>query len=254
MLKPLLCTAVLCVLGMPLAAQATDAAAPDAAAILRSLDELNSFGDTDFSAEYTIVTEKPGEERSVFRVRNFRRDNEDKLTMVILDPRTRRGEGYLQIGNTAWSYDPESREFAIFSMSENFQDSSARTSDFAELTISANYAVATLEEDRLGRYDVYVLDLRATNDRVTFPRLKLWVRQDNNLVLKEESYSLSDRLMRTALYPSYSRVGERFVISKMLIIDNLNEGERTEITVREPSFAQLNDAVFTRSYLERIGR
>ncbi|MFW5800841.1 MAG: outer membrane lipoprotein-sorting protein [Spirochaeta sp.] len=247
--KVVIAVIFLCASGLLLTAQS-----PDTDAILARLDELNSFGDTDFSAEYTIVTEKPGEERSVFRVRSFRRDREDKFTMVILEPRVRRGEGYLQIGDTAWSYDPESREFAIFSMRENFQDSSARTSDFTELTLSANYEVDSAEADTLGRYDVWVLDLRATSDRVTFPRVKIWVRQDNYLALKEENYSLSDRRMRTVLYPSYSRIGERYVAQKILIVDDLNEGERTEITVREISFSPLSDNVFTRGYLERIGR
>lgn len=174
--------------------------------------------------------------------------------MVILEPRVRRGEGYLQVGDTAWSYDPESREFAIFSMRESFQDSDARHSDFAELSLSANYEVVSVEPDQVGRFDVHALDLRATNDRMTFPRLKLWVRQDNHLPLKEENYSLSDRLMRTVLYPSYVRTGERYVASKILMVDNLADGERTEITVREISFAAIPDSVFTRGYLERIGR
>lgn len=226
----------------------------DAAGILRTLDALNTFTDTDFSAEYTIVSEKPGEQRSVFRIRVFRRDREKMTTMVILEPRVRRGEGYLQIGDTAWSYDPESREFAVFSMRENFQDSEARHSDFAELTLSANYDVASIEQDRLGRFDVHVLDLRANNDRMTFPRVKIWVRQDNNLILKEENYSLSDRLMRTVMYPNYVQSGGRFVPSKILMVDNLSEGERTEITVREVSFADVPNSVFTRGYLERIGR
>lgn len=226
----------------------------DTEAILRNLDQLNSFPETDFSAEYTIVTQKPGDERSIFRMQNFRRDHESKLTMVILEPGSRRGEGYLQIGDTAWSYDPESREFAIFALQENFQDSSARTSDFAELTISANYEVSSAETGRLGAHDVYILDLQATNDRVTFPRIKLWLRQDNNLILREENYSLSDRLMRTVLIPGYASVQGRFVANKILIQDNLNEGERSEITVRNISFAAIPDHVFTRSYLERIGR
>ena len=226
----------------------------DTDGILRELDRQGSFMDTDFSAEYTVVSERPGEDRSITRVRSFRRDAERKMTMVILEPRIRRGEGYLQIGDTAWSYDPESREFAVFSLRENFGESDARHSDFAEMTISANYEVTSVEQGTLGRFDVHILDLSATNDTMTFPRIRLWVRQDTTVVLQEQNYSLSDRLMRTVLYPNYARAGDRVFPSKILIIDNLNDGERTEITVREIGFSRIDDAVFTRGYLERIGR
>ncbi len=227
---------------------------PDVDVILEALDKQSMFSDTDFSAEYTIVSEKPGEERSIFQVRSFRRDSEDKFVMLILEPRVRRGEGYLQVGNTAWSYDPESREFAVFSMRENFQDSEARNSDFAGMSVSENYEITEIVPGRLGSFDIYVLNLTALNDRVTFPRIKLWIRQDNYLVLKEEVYSLSDRLMRTTLIPSYARVSGRFVPTKILYQDNLNIGERTEITTRNISFQDIPDSVFTQSYLERVGR
>ncbi len=227
---------------------------PDRAEILDSLDRQSSYRDTDFSAEYTIVSEKPGQERSVFQVRSFRRDSSDSFVMVILEPRVRRGEGYLQLGETAWSYDPESREFGVFSMKENFQDSEARNSDFSSLTVSESYEITDIQQARLGSFDVYLLDLKALNDRVTFPRIRFWVRQDNYLVLKEEMYSLSGRLMRTGLITSYARVSGRFVPTKILYVDNLNQGERTEITARNISFQDIPDSVFTRSYLERIGR
>lgn len=227
---------------------------PEKQEIFDALDSLNHYPDSDFTAEYTIVSEKPGEPRSVFQVRSFRRDSEEKFVMLILEPRIRRGEGYLQIGNTAWSYDPESREFAVFSMRENFQDSDARNSDFAGMSISESYDITDIQPGRLGNFDVYVLDLKAVHDRVTFPGIKLWIRQDNYLVLKEESYSLSGRLMRTTLIPSYGRVAGRFVPTKVLYVDNLNEGERTEVTTRNISFQDIPDSVFTRSYLERAGR
>ncbi|NCN05745.1 MAG: outer membrane lipoprotein-sorting protein [Spirochaetales bacterium] len=236
---------------LPIVAQSSGA---DLDAILASIDEFGTFQDNDFTADYTIVSEKPGEERSIFEARIFRRDSEDKFLLIIAEPALRRGEGYLQVGDTGWSYDPESREFAIFQLRDTFQDSDAQNSDFAGTRLQDNYAVASFEEGRLGSFEVYILTLEATNDTVAYPSTKIWVRQDNYLILKQEDYSLSDRLMRTVLIPTYARAGAYFVPTKTLIIDNLNQGERTEVTVRNISFAAIPDTVFNRSYLERVNR
>jgi outer membrane lipoprotein-sorting protein len=227
---------------------------PDLDAILRSIDEFGTFNDADFSAEYTIVSDKPGEERSIFKARIFRRDSEEKFLLLILEPVLQRGEGYLQVGETGWSYDPESREFAIFNLSDSFQDSEARNSDFDDSDLSDNYRVTGYEEGTLGQYEVYVLDLEALNDTVAYPTMRIWVRRDNYLLLKEEDYSLSGRLLRTSYFPSYARAGGYFIPTKMLFVDNLNEGERSEVTIRNISFDRIPDSVFTRSYLEQVNR
>ena len=236
------------------AAPAIAQSQPDVDAILQSIDNFGTFQNADFTADYTIVSQKPGEERSVFESRIFRRDSEEKFLLLISEPALRRGEGYLQVGDTGWSYDPESREFAVFRLRDNFQDSEANNQDFAGTNLSDNYRVESIVEERLGAFEVYALTLQALNDTVAYPKSKIWVRRDNYLVLKQEDYSLSDRLIRTSLIPSYARAGEYFVPTKMLIVDNLNEGERTEVTVRNISFARIPDSVFTQNYLERVNR
>ncbi len=227
---------------------------PDLDAILRSIDEFGTFNNADFSAEYTVVTDRPGEERSIFKSRIFRRDSEEKFLLLILEPVLQRGEGYLQVGETGWSYDPESREFAIFNLSDAFQDSEARNSDFDDSDLSDNYTAVGYEEGTLGQYDVYILDLEAKTDTVAYPSIRIWVRQDNYLLLKEEDYSLSGRLLRTSYFPSYARAGGYFIPTKMLFVDNINEGERSEVTIRNISFDRIPDTVFTRSYLEQVNR
>ena len=227
---------------------------PDVNEILRRIDEFDSFGDNDFSAEYTIVTDSPGEERSIFKTRMFRRDSEDKFLLLILDPVLRRGEGYLQVGDVAWSYDPESREFAIYNLSESFQDSESRTSDFADSSLQEDYEVKSYEEGTLGKYETYILDLEATTDTVAYPSVRYWVRKDNYLLLKAEDYSLSGRLVRTSYFPSYARSGDYYVPTKMLFVDNLNPGEQTEVSIRNIRFEDIPDTVFTRAYLEQVNK
>ena len=225
---------------------------PDLEQILAELDQMANFHGKDFSCIYTIVSQKPGEEQSVTQARMFRRDERDQFVMLLLQPEVKRGQGYLQVDDNVWFYDPESRKFSHSSLRENIEDSEAKNSDLNRSSLSEDYRIATWEKGTLGKYPVYIMDLEAVHNEVSYERIKIWVRSDVTLILKEEDYSVSGRLMRTSFYPNYTRVGDNYLPTKILIIDQLEEGERSQITMRDPSIAQLPDSVFSKAYIERV--
>jgi hypothetical protein len=139
-------------------------------------------------------------------------------------------------------------------MKDNFEDSEAKNRDFKALSYAEDFSIVEHDQGTLGKYDVYILTLEGKHEDVVYPKIKMWIRQDKHLLLKEEDYSLSDRLMRTLYYPSYMKIGDRFIAGKILIVDNLKKGEKTQITISDPSLAKLPDYVFTKSYLERVNR
>jgi len=225
----------------------------DGPAILSSIDGLRRF-DGDLAAVMTLVTEDPeeGVDRQV--VQQFRRDDEDMFLMLVKEPATRLGQGYLRVDDNLWFYDPESRNFSHTSMKEQFSDSDARNSDFGASSYNDDYEVTAISEGRLGRYDVYVLDLTARNNEVTYPSEKLWVTRDQYLPLKIEDYSATGRLMRTSLFPQYARAGNSYIPTTMIFVDELVEGRKTQITVTDISTDPLPDSIFTKAYVERVNR
>lgn len=246
-----LCCALLSV--FPLAGQTADEA-PDWKKILTRIDELGDFENSDFSAEITVVSQKPGEDNSTIVARYFRRDSEEKFTMVLLKPDIQKGQGYFSAGDDLWFYDPESRKFAYSSLKESFQDSDAQNSDFSSSSLAEDYTVSAYESTALGSVSVWSATLTANTNKVPVAKRKIWIRKDNYLVLKEEHYSVSDRLMRTLFYPKYQSVQGKFVPSSILIIDNLKTGEKTQITFDKPSVSRLPDAVFNKEYLQRVNQ
>ena len=225
---------------------------PDLESILGDIDGLGNFDDVDFSAVYTIVSEKPGEEKSVTQARLFRRDSNDQFVLLFLQPQIQRGQGYLRVDETVWFYDPESRKFEKSTLRDNVQDSDAQNSDFNRNSLADDYRITSWELGSLGRYEVYILDLESINDDVSYESIRLWVRTDVSIILKEENYSVSGRLMRTAVYPRYTKIYDRFLPSNALIVDELNEGERTQFSLQDATTAEIPDYVFSKSYLERV--
>ena len=192
---------------------------PDAGstALLRGVDRLVSFPDSDFSAEYTVVENKPGEGVNFTTAVIFRRDAEKKYLILVLSPLTDRGKGYLKIDDNLWLYDPGARLFTFTSSKERFRNSNARNSDFTGSSFAADYDVVARREQRLGKFECSLLELRANNDRVTFPIVKLWISGDS-LVRKSEDYSLSGQLLRITMIPTYQGIGDRFVPSTIIIV------------------------------------
>ena len=229
--------------------------------VLEAIDAQVSFLDQDFSGEYTVTQERPGQGRSLTKAAVFRRDRDDKFVILILEPAVDKGKGYLKIGDTLWLYDPVGRRFNVTSAKNRFQNSNARNSDFTTSTLARDYRITAQSAERLGVYNTRVYELEALHSEVTFPFMKIWV-DENNLVRKFEDYSLSRQLLRTTAIPSYQRVGERFVPVHIVIVDALQgrtvdgvfRNERTTIAVAKPTLSRLPDLVFTQAYLERASR
>jgi outer membrane lipoprotein-sorting protein len=242
-------------LSTALGAAAAAAEPPDFQKVLEAIDRNGDFGSLDYSALFTVVTQKPNEKDSVMEVRLFRRDEHDQMVWIMQKPEAQKGQGFLRVDENIWMYDPESGKFSHSTMKETIQNSKAKSSDLKKTTYGQDYEVAAWEEGMLGKYPVYVLSLKAKNNEVSYPSLKLSIRKDKPLALKEEDYSLSGRLMRTVLFPPrYIEVAGRTVYSQMLIEDELNKGEKSQLTTSDVSVARLPDATFSKAFLAQSSR
>ena len=249
--------AVLLALLLALSSAQTDnpeaAADTDPEAILENIDANTRFP-ADLTATVTLEENDPEEGSETSTIRFFRRDAEDKFLLLYERPEVQLGQGYLNIDDGLWFYDPESRQFTFTSLSESFGGSDANNSDFGASSLAEDYNVRSAEEGTLGQFDVWILELEAVNDEVTYPYRKLWVSKDPNLILKSEDYSLTERLLRTSYFPSYARAGGSFVPDQQLFVDALVEDKSTRVTVNNISTNTIPDNVFTKAYVERVNR
>lgn len=220
--------------------------------VLEELDALKDFTEMDLSLVWTMVSQKPGEEKSVTKIQIFLRQKDEQFVYLVLKPEVDKGQGYLKSGENAWAYDPTSDKYSHFSLKENIGDTDAKNDDVDGYDYAKDYEIVAAEPGKLGNIDVHVITLTARTDEVSTPKLKIWVRMDNNLLLKQEEYSLSDRLLRTALFPKWTTVGGRYIYAKALYIDNLKKGEKTQVTISNLSNAKIPDNVFTKDYLKKV--
>ena len=236
--------------GLALAASAA-AATTDFKALLKAIDDLSDNGKKDYSAVYDIVSEKPGENPTTTQVKIFRRDDHNQIVILIQKPEKQKGQGYLKIDDNVWFYDPESGNYSHSTMKENINGSQAKNSDFKKYTFAEDFDIVKTEEGKLGSFATWVLTLRAKNSEVSYQKIRLTVRKDKPLPLKEEDFSVSDRPMRTTFYlPTYVQAGDKLIPAKIKMVDEVNKGTQSVLTISNVYVGKLEDKFFQKTFLE----
>ena len=109
-------------------------------------------------------------------------------------------------------------------------------------------------EEMLGKIPVYKAEIRAKVKDVSYPKHVYWVRRDNYLPLKQNSFSLSGTLMQTVYYLSYTKVQDRYVAVKSIYVDQFEKGNKTIQEITGITFQTVDDMVFTKAYLENLSK
>lgn len=208
----------------------------------------------DYSATISLVVEKPGKPKENLQFKIFERTDAKLMTLVQLFPEADKGKGYLRNDENIWSYDPISRKFTHTSIKEALGDSDIKLDDVEQddNLWRDNYEVFAYEEGNLGKFPVDIITLKAKTKEPSYAKSKFYIRKDIPLVLKEEDFSGSDRLMRTILIPKYSKVPAGYVGTQIILRDELNKGEQTQQVISDLTFDALPDKIFTKAYLEGL--
>lgn len=234
-------------------AQVSSDVADKAYKILESTEDILAYHG-DYSATMSLVIDKPGKPRENLQYKIFQRTDDKLMTLVQLFPEADKGVGYLRDGENIWSYDPISRKFSHTSIKEALGDSDVKLDDVdqAKTKWRDNYEIEAYEEGSLGKFQVDIITVKAKTTEPSYAKSKYYIRKDIPLLLKEEDFSGSDRLMRTILLPKYTKVPAGYVATQAILRDELNKGEQTQQVISDLTFDKLPDRIFTKAYLEGL--
>lgn len=234
-------------------AQVSEDIADKAFKIMENTEDILAYHG-DYSATMSLVIDKPGKPRENLQYKVFQRTDDNLMTLVQLFPEADKGVGYLRDNENIWSYDPISRKFSHTSIKEALGDSDVKLDDVdqAKTKWRENYEVTAYEEGSLGKFAVDIITLTAKTTDPAYAKSKYYIRKDIPLLLKEEDFSGSDRLMRTILLPKYAKVPAGYVATQAIMRDELNKGEQTQQVISDLTFDKLPDRIFTKAYLEGL--
>jgi len=220
------------------------------AELLAAADAQLRFTDSDFSCDLCLDTEEADGSVSSSSLRVMRRDRERKVAALVLAPESERGEGYLRNGQNLWFFDAETGGYVHSVLSDSVSDSEMESGDIEPDSLVASYRVEGITRGKLGANEALVLELREKNPQ-GYPSIRVWLRASDALLLKEEFFGASSRLIRYVLYPAHVRLGSRTIPSSMIYVDALSNGRRTKVALSSPRFAPIDDSVFAKAFLEK---
>jgi hypothetical protein len=236
------------------------ASVPSGADILVAMQKNASIS-SDVTASVSLTQQKSGQGIKKFEMLYYRRDSDDAFLIVFKSPEAEKGNGYLRMADNFWMYRRNTRTFQHVNRDENIGGTDAQGDDFEERPITELYSVAKdsigrerLSEEDLGKIPVYRFEIVAKVHDVDYPRKTVWVRRDNYLPLKEQSYANSGALMQTAYFLKYTPVKDHFMAVEQIFIDEFEKGNRTKLQISDIQLTPIAKEIFTKAYLENLSK
>lgn len=235
-------------------------AAPKVNDILKGIDQITELK-TDGAAKVVITRQKAGEGVKVYESIYYRHDTDDSFLIIMTAPEVDKGNGYLKQGDNMWVYRRNTRTFQHMNRDESIAGTNAKSEDFENKKMIDMYKPVVdksgkevIAETKLGDIPVYQFEVESKIDDVSYPKVTYWVRQDNFLPLKTQSYSLSGTLMQTAYFLKYTEIQGKFLFVKAMFIDEFEKGNKTLVEISNISVRPIDSYVFTKAYLENLSK
>lgn len=228
--------------------------------MLKNIEEIMEIK-SDAKATVLITQQKVNQGTKIFEMAYYRRDRDAAFLIVMTAPENEKGNGYLRVDDNFWMYRTNTRTFQHVNRDESIGGTDAHGEDFEHRKLTELYAPALdssgkeiLSKEMLGQIPVYKFEIKAKVNDVSYPKKIMWVRQDNNLILKEEAYSLSGTLMQTAYYLKYTTIDGRYLPIKHIYIDEFEKGNKSVVDISQILTQKLDDSIFTKAYLENLSK
>ena len=235
-------------------------AAPKIDDILGTIDRLSELK-SDGTAKVEITQQKAGEGTKLYQSIYYRRDKDDSFLIIMTAPEVEKGNGYLKQGDNFWMYRRNTRTFQHINRDESIAGTDSKGQDFESKKLTEMYKAATdasgkekIAETKLGEIPVYQFEVTAKIEDVSYPKQVYWVRQDNFLPLKIQSFSLSGTLMQTAYFMKYTQIEGKYMWIQGMFIDEFEKGNKTLVNIKSISLQKIDDSVFTKAYLENLSK
>jgi outer membrane lipoprotein-sorting protein len=236
-------------------------ASPSVQQVIDTID-TNYQLHSDMTAQARITTKDPEQGTKVIESVLYRRDRDDGFLIVLAEPESDRGNGYLRMGDNMWMYKRSTRTFTHIGRDEKIGGSNTSAGDietrkFKDLykpSLDASGKEVISEDMIAGKIPVYRLEVVAKVNDVKFPKLVMWITKDKYLELKRESYGLSGTLMETDLFTNYKNVDGRYVPLLQKFVDEVEKGRTSVLEITGVSFSKVDDYKFDKSYLESLSK
>jgi outer membrane lipoprotein-sorting protein len=154
----------------------------------------------------------------------FRR--KDKLRMEFLAPATEKGRRMLSDDDNLWMYLPRTSKVMKLPFKQSFMGSDASNRDLMRMAYRKDYIIVkTTEKSK----NILELELKAKDASVSYNKMIVTMDMTTLSPLKQEMFSLSDKLIKTMLFENPAKVDGIYIPSTFIIINELQKNTITRM-------------------------
>jgi len=217
--------------------------------ILQYTDEIRS-PQTDYRVTAKITSKKP-KKRDKIAVYEIFMKGQDKTIIKTLKPEIDKGTSLLMLRYDLWVFlQTISKPLRISLQQRLFGE--AANGDIARANFSGDYNPELIEIVTIKGRPLYLLELIAKNEKVTYHKVKLWVMKDKYYPLKGEFFAFSGKLLKTCYYTKYKKILGKMRPTKLVLDNPLVKGKRTIIEYYNMSLNRFSDKIFTKNYMKKL--
>lgn len=238
-------------------------AAPSADDMVKMLKVVDDRQENNGDYKSLVYIENKENDKSdvVYQAVIYRRDLEDKLVILFVKPQAEAGKGYLRADANLFFYDPTVGKWERRTERERIGGTGSQRSDFDQSRLAVEFAPKYVAQETLGKYSVHHLELTAKEGAdVAYPVVHLWLDVATGNVLKRQDLALSLKLMRTTYYPEWQKLysaskgTDVYFPKEIRIFDEVEKGNQTTVVIQSVDLNTLDDAIFTKAWLESKSR
>ncbi|MFC1537794.1 outer membrane lipoprotein-sorting protein [Candidatus Latescibacterota bacterium] len=218
--------------------------------ILKKVD-ANRIADSKEIVSQMIIHGRRGE-RTV-EAKSWQRNIDDSFT-EYLAPARDKGTKMLKLGDQLWTYSPQTDRIILISghmLRQSVMGSDMSYEDMMEDPFLQNiYNAEIVSADTLSNRSVWILELKAKKEDASYDKRKIWVDKERFIVLKENLYAKSGKLLKTVEINEVMNVDGRWFAKTALYKDMLKEGDGTKMIVESIKFNEnIPDYIFSKAAL-----
>ncbi len=203
--------------------------------------------------EWRIDIVSREDERIQKRVLKVKAREQNALAEFISPPKVK-GRKLLMIDRNMWFIKPGLKKPVPISPRQKLMGG-ASYGDIASTNYAGDYEARPLPDETVDGELCFVFDLKATNKKTTYERIKYWVSKKRLVGVKAEFYTISGKMFKLATFEYKNRVQiegrPHPFISKMVIVDGVIASNITTMIYSKAKIKKIPDSTFNLNLLMR---
>lgn len=220
--------------------------------ILRKVDQ-NMFSENKVIVSRMVIHGERGS-RTV-EAKSWQRSTRETFS-EFLAPARDKGTKMLKLQDMLWTYSPSTDRIILISghmLRQSVMGSDLSYEDMMEDPHLPNLYTAKVSSEEIMRgRPCWILNLAAKKEEITYYSRKVWVDKVRYVLLKENLYAKSGKLLKTMDVREVIEVQNHWIAKSILYKDVLKEGEGTEFFVDSIVLdATIPDYLFSKAALRK---